>query len=74
MITVHDDWIDPALAGVDFELLGQDGNPMVLIGYTRRVLRRAGNSQEVLKAFAEEAMSGDYDHVLQTCMAYGGDL
>jgi hypothetical protein len=74
MIKTHDDWIDPKLAGVEFELVGQDGNAMMLIGYTRGVLRKAGNSPEVLTAFSDEVTSGDYDHVIQTCMAYGGDL
>ena len=58
----------------EFDLVSQDGNAMVLIGYTRRMLRRAGNPPSVLTAFAEEAMSGDYDHVIQTCMTYGGEF
>jgi hypothetical protein len=41
----------------------QDDNAMFLIGAVRRALRHAGNSPEVLTAFSEEAMSGDYDHV-----------
>lgn len=73
---VHDDWIDPQLAGLEFDLIDgpNDGNAMNLMGYTRRVLKRAGNSNEVLTAFSNEATSGDYDHVIQTCMAYGGEL
>jgi hypothetical protein len=54
----------------DVELAVLDGNALVLIGAVRSGLRRAGNSPEVLKAFSEEAMSGDYQHVIQTCVAY----
>lgn len=52
------------------DLESQDGNAMSLIGAVRRALKRAGNTPEVLTAFSDEAMGGDYDHVLQTCMAY----
>jgi hypothetical protein len=33
-------------------------------------LRRAGNTPEVIQAFRREAMSGDYDHVLETAITY----
>jgi hypothetical protein len=52
------------------DLERQDGNAMFLIGAVRGALKRAGNDPEVLTAFSDEAMSGDYDHVLQTCIAY----
>lgn len=58
------------LIPADVELDGLDGNAMVVIGAVTRGLRRAGNSPEVISAFANEAMSGDYDHVLQTAIAY----
>lgn len=47
-----------------------DGNVMSIIGTIARDLKRAGNSREVIDAFRSEAMSGDYDHVLQTVLAY----
>lgn len=58
------------LIPADVELEGLDGNAIVIIGAVSRGLRRAGNSKDVLDAFANEAMSGDYDHVLQTAIAY----
>lgn len=46
-----------------------DGNAYAIIGRVRNALRRAGKV-ELVEEFATEAMSGDYDHVLQTCMQY----
>jgi hypothetical protein len=54
----------------EVQLSGTNGNAFALIGTVARALRRAGNTREVVTAFRTEAMSGDYDHVLQTCMAY----
>ena len=40
------------------------------MGNVARALRRAGNSPAVIQQFRDEAMSGDYDHLLQTALAY----
>lgn len=53
---------------VEVQLSGTDGNAFVLIGTVRRALRRAGVPAADIDAFANEAMSGNYDHVLQTIM------
>lgn len=55
---------------VTVQLLGEDGNAMAMIGAVRRGLRRAGVPNAELDAFSQEAMSGDYDHVIQTCMKW----
>jgi hypothetical protein len=49
-------------------LVGVDGNAFMLIGVCRQAGKRAGYTPEQITAFQEEAMSGDYDHVIQTCM------
>jgi len=49
-------------------LCGVDGNAFALMGTVTKALRRAGAPREVLEAFKSEAMSGDYDHVIQTIM------
>ena len=54
----------------EVELVGEDGNTFFIIGRVSKALRRAGNSPDVVEAFQTEAKSGDYDHVLQTAMAY----
>jgi hypothetical protein len=53
---------------VKVRLTGTDGNAFAIIGKVRLALRRAGVPAEEVEAFSEEAMRGDYDHVLQTCM------
>lgn len=55
---------------VSVQLTGTDGNAFAIIGTVRRALQRAGVSQEEIKLFSDDAMSGDYDHVLQTCMKW----
>ena len=54
----------------ELELVGQDGNVFLILGKAARAAKRAGWSQEKIDKFMEEAKSGDYDHVLQTCMEY----
>lgn len=65
MIETPEELIKP-----EVELLGHDSNAFAIIGTVSKALRRAGNSSEIVKAFTEEAMSGDYDHVLATAMAW----
>ena len=54
--------------GIQVKLVGEDGNAMVVIGRIRRAMRRANVPSAAIEAFTEEAMSGDYDHVLRTAM------
>ena len=55
---------------ISVQLTGQDGNAFVLIGLVRQALRRAGVAKAEIDEFVREAMSKDYDHVLQTCMKW----
>lgn len=55
---------------IEVQLTGNDGNAFAIIGSVRRALvQEKVDSSEVTK-FLEEAMSGDYDHLLQTCMKW----
>ncbi len=54
----------------ELKLVGEDGNAFSIIGKAVREARRAGWDKEKIEKFQEEAMSGDYNHVLQTCMGY----
>jgi hypothetical protein len=54
----------------EVRLIGEDGNVYNLIGLCLEAGRRAGYTSEQLKCFKQEAMSGDYDHALQTCMSW----
>ena len=55
---------------VEVQLTGQDGNAFFIIGRVRRALREAGASKEEVESFCAEAMNGDYNNVLQTCMRW----
>lgn len=55
---------------IQVQLTGTDGNAFAIIGAVRNALRRGGASAEDVTAFQQEAMSGDYDNVLQTAMRY----
>lgn len=51
------------------ELTGGDGNAFMIMGKVAKALKRGGHP-ELVDEFYKEASSGDYDHVLQTCMEY----
>jgi hypothetical protein len=54
---------------ITVKLVGGDGNAFAIIGSVVRAMRAAKPDLEI-KQFRDEAMSGDYDHLLQTCMAW----
>jgi len=51
-------------------LIGQDGNAFAILGKAQRVAKSEGWNKERIEAFMTEAMSDDYDKLLQTCMKY----
>ena len=55
---------------VHIQLTGEDGNAFMILGLVQRALRDAGVSEEEVSQFHAEATSGDYDHVLVTCMRW----
>lgn len=59
----------PRYPDVEVQLTGHDGNAFMVIGRVCRALDKAGY-KEASKEFAQEAMSGDYDHLLRTAMDY----
>lgn len=54
----------------ELELSGSDGNAFAVIGKAIGTARKAGWSPEQIEKFRIEAMKGDYDHLLQTCMKF----
>jgi len=52
------------------KLVGEDGNAFVILGRTTSALKRAGANKEYIDKYKDEAMSGDYDFLLQTTMKY----
>ena len=53
---------------VSVPLIGQDGNAFAILGSVQRALRKAGASKEEINQYMQEAMSGDYNHLLSTTM------
>ena len=54
--------------GIKVQLIGRDGNAFSILGTVKQALRRGGESREFIEAFMKEATSGDYNHLLATCM------
>lgn len=55
---------------IEVELIGGDGNAMVIMGKVNQALRRGGVSKEERDEYMNESMSGDYNHVLMTAMRW----
>ncbi len=55
---------------IKVKLLGQDSNAFVILGLVRKALVKGKVSKEEVDAFMKEAVNGDYDHLLQTCMKW----
>ncbi len=51
-----------------YTLVGIDGNAFAIMGYVRDAMRKEGCSLEEQKAYTEDAMSGDYSHLLYVSM------
>jgi len=59
----------PKFPEVEVELIGEDGNAFMVIGKVQKAMKRAGVEKSDIDEFMAEAMSGDYDHLLQTVLA-----
>lgn len=55
---------------VEVQLSGEDGNAFAIMGRVARALRRAGVPAEEIAEFQRECTAGDYNRLLQTCMAW----
>jgi hypothetical protein len=62
--------MNPKYPNVNVKLTGSDVNAFAIIGRCSKAARRAGVPAEEIKAFQAEAMSGDYDKVLQTAFKW----
>ena len=51
-------------------LVGEDGNAFAIMGRVSAALKKVGISGEEREAFRQQAMSGDYDHLLRTVMEW----
>ena len=55
--------------GIKVKLIGKDGNAFSILGIVRKALVNGGR-KDVVDEFMKEATSGDYNHLLATCMEY----
>ena len=60
---------ESSLTDITVKLTGENGNAFAIIGRVRTALRKNGRP-DLIEAFSRDAMSGDYDHLLQTCLRY----
>ena len=60
----------PKYPDITVTLTGRDGNAFAILGRCRAAARDAGLSDEEIAAFMDEAMAGNYDHLLQTAMRW----
>ena len=54
--------------GIHVKLVGEDGNAFYILGKVVKALRDGGYGQDFIDEFLTEAKSGDYYHLLATCM------
>jgi len=57
---------------VKLKLVGLDSNAFALIGAFQKQARKENWTPEEIKLVRDEAMSGDYDHLLATLHCKGG--
>lgn len=62
--------MDVKYPNIEVQLTGTDGNAFSIIGKVKKALRDARVPREEQDAFMKEAMSGDYNNVLQTAMRW----
>jgi len=55
---------------VILELVGIDGNAYSIMGAWKQAARRQGWTEAECKVVLDEAMSGDYNHLLATIIGY----
>jgi hypothetical protein len=60
----------PLYPKASLQLSGADGNAFMILGQCERVMRNANIPDAERQKFRDEATSGDYDHLLQTCMKW----
>jgi len=48
------------------DLSGPRGNAFDILARTRRLMKKAGVDSDLIQEFTDEAMKGDYEHLLET--------
>ena len=61
---------EPKYPEIEVQLIGEDGNAFAILAKVKRAMRLGGVCKCQIEDFREEATSGDYDHLLRTCMKW----
>jgi hypothetical protein len=61
---------NPKYPNVTVKLTGTDGNAFPIMAKVRQGLRAANVPETELQEFFDECTSGDYNHLLATCMKW----
>jgi hypothetical protein len=61
--------LDAKYPDIHVQLSGKDGNAMSIVSAVSRAMRKTVPSAKI-DEFVNEALSGDYDNVLQTAMRW----
>lgn len=68
--TAHGTPMRPKHPEVTVQMAGQDGNAVAIVGRVQQALRHAGVEGAEISTFVSQALSGDYDHLLQTVIRW----
>ena len=60
----------PRYPKIKVKLTGINGNAWNLLGVMSKAMKKGKVTKEEVNLFTTEAMSGDYDHLLQVCMEW----
>lgn len=69
-MTMTEETQGPKYPNIKVLLTGKDGNAFAVLGAVSKALRNGGVSKVEVHQFMTEATSGDYDHLLQTCIEW----
>jgi hypothetical protein len=55
---------------ITVKLIGNDGNAFSILGTMERALEKAHVPEDQINEFMQDAMSGNYNHLLATCLQW----
>ena len=55
---------------VEVKLVGEDGNALAILSRVSTAMKDEGVDKKIINRYQKEAMSGDYNHLLQVTMEY----
>ena len=61
---------NPKYPDIIIQLIGLDGNAFSILGRCRTAMKQARLPESEINEFTKEATSGDYNHLLATCVEW----